>query len=65
MCTFGDAFNVWFSIKGFTCQEVILISGGAFGVGRGSQRRLRSQSVLYVIFESSNLAQVSCFLMLL
>ena len=65
MCTFGGAFNnVWFSIEGFTCQEVIvtfLISGGAFGVGRGSQRRLRSWSILYAIFESSNLARVSCF----
>ena len=68
MCTFGGAFNVWFSIEGFTCQEVIvtfLISGGAFGVGRGLQRRLRSWSILYAIFESSNLARVSCFLMLL
>ena len=42
-----------------------LISGGAFGAGRGSQRRLSSRSILCVIFESSNLARVSCFLMLL
>ena len=33
--------------------------------GRGSQRRVRSRSILYTIFESSSLAQVSCFLMLL
>ena len=38
-----------------------LISGDAFGASRGSQRRLRSWS----IFESSSLARVSCFLMLL
>ena len=42
-----------------------LISGGASGTGRGSQRRLRSRSILYTIFESSSLARVSCFLMLL
>ena len=42
-----------------------LISGGAFGAGRGSQRRLSSRSILCVIFEFSNLARVSCFLMLL
>ena len=42
-----------------------LISGGAFGAGRGSQRRLRSRSILYTIFESSSLAWVRCFLMLL
>ena len=42
-----------------------LISGGAFGAGRGSQRRLRSRSILYMIFESSSLARVSCFLMFL
>ena len=42
-----------------------LISGGAFGAGRGSQRRLRSQSILYTIFESSSLARISCFLMFL
>ena len=42
-----------------------LISGGASGAGRGSQRRLRSQSLLYTIFESSSLARVSCFLILL
>ena len=42
-----------------------LISGGALGAGRGSQRRLSSQSILCVIFGSSNLARVSCFLMLL
>ena len=41
------------------------ISGGAFGAGRGSQRRLRSRLILYRIFESSSLAQVSCFLILL
>ena len=38
-----------------------LISGGAFGAGRGLQRRLSSRSILCVIFESSNLAWVSCF----
>ena len=43
----------------------LLISGGAFRAGRGSQRRVRSQSILYTIFESSSLARVSCFLMLL
>ena len=42
-----------------------LISGGALGAGRGSQRRLSSRSILCVIFESSNLARVSCFLILL
>ena len=42
-----------------------LISGGAFGGGRGSQRRVRSWSISYTIFESSSLARVSCFLMLL
>ena len=42
-----------------------LISGGALGAGRGSQRRLSSRSILCVIFEFSNLARVSCFLMLL
>ena len=42
-----------------------LISGGAFGAGRGSQKRFRSLSILCTIFESSSLAQVSCFLMLL
>ena len=42
-----------------------LISGGTFGGGRGSQRRVRSLSILYTIFESSSLARVSCFLMLL
>ena len=42
-----------------------LISGGAFGAGRGSQRRLSSRSILCVIFEFSNLTRVSCFLMLL
>ena len=41
------------------------ISGGASGAGRGSQRRLRSRSILYTIFESSSLARLSCFLMLL
>ena len=43
----------------------LLISGGVFRGGRGSQRRLRSRSILYTIFESSSLAQLSCFLMLL
>ena len=38
-----------------------LISGGAFGAGRGSQRRFRSLVILCTIFESSSLAQVSCF----
>ena len=42
-----------------------LISGGAFGAGRGSQRRLSFRSILCAIFEFSNLARVSCFLMLL
>ena len=42
-----------------------LISGDAFGAGRGSQRRLSSRSILCVIFESSSLARVSCILMLL
>ena len=42
-----------------------LISGGAFGAGRGSQRRLRSWSIFYMIFESCSLAQVCCFLILL
>ena len=42
-----------------------LTSGGAFGAGRGSQRRFRSLSILCMIFESSSLARVSCFLMLL
>ena len=42
-----------------------LISGGALRGGRGSQRRVRSRSILYTIFESSSLARVSCFLMLL
>ena len=42
-----------------------LISGGAFGGGGGSQKRVRSRSILYTIFESSSLARVSCFLMLL
>ena len=42
-----------------------LISGDAFGASRGSQRRLRSLSILFTIFESSSLARVSCFLMLL
>ena len=37
-----------------------LISWGAFGPGKGSQRRLSPQSILCVIFESSNLAWVSC-----
>ena len=41
-----------------------LISGDAFGAGRGSQRRLRSLSILFTIFESSSLARASCFLML-
>ena len=36
-----------------------LISGDAFGAGRGSQRRLSSRSILCVIFESSSLARVS------
>ena len=40
------------------------ISGGAFGAGRGSQMTLSYQSILCVIFESSSLARVSCFLML-
>ena len=38
---------------------------GAFGVGRGSQRRLRSWSILYMFFESCSVAQVCCILMLL
>ena len=42
-----------------------LISGVALGPGRGSQRRFRSLSILCTIFESFNLAQVRCFLMLL
>ena len=42
-----------------------LTSGGVFGAGRGSQRRLRSLSILCLIFESSNLTWVSCFLVLL
>ena len=42
-----------------------LINGGELGAGRGSQRRLSSRSILCVIFGSSNLARVSCFLMLL
>ena len=42
-----------------------LISGVALGPGRGSQRRFRSPSILCTIFESSSLARVSCFLMLL
>ena len=42
-----------------------LISGGAFGVGRGSQRRLRSWSILYMFFDSCSVAQVCCILMLL
>ena len=42
-----------------------MISGGAFGAGRGSQRRLRSRSTLYTIFEPSSLARISCFLMFL
>ena len=41
------------------------ISGGAFGAGRGSQRRSRSRSIFYTNFESSSFARVSCFLMLL
>ena len=69
VCAFGGAPNVWFGIKGCTCQAVIVTffdySGDAFGASRGSQRRLRSQSILCTIFESSSLAQVSCFLMLL
>ena len=39
-----------------------LISEGALGVGRGSHRRLRSRSILDMIFESSSLARISCFL---
>ena len=42
-----------------------LISGGALRGGRGSQRRVRSRSILDTIFESSSLARVSCFLILL
>ena len=68
VCTFGGALNIRFGIEGSACQAVItasLISGGAFRAGRGSQRRVRSRSILYTIFESSSLARVSCFLMLL
>ena len=42
-----------------------LIGGSAFGAGKGSQRRLSSRSIFCVIVGSSNLARVSCFLMLL
>ena len=42
-----------------------LISGGALGAGRGSQRRFRSLSILCPIFKFSSLTRVSCFLMLL
>ena len=38
-----------------------LISGGALGAGRGSQRRSRSRSIFYTNFESSSFARVSCF----
>ena len=38
-----------------------LISGDAFGASMCSQKRLRSRSILYTIFESSSLARVSCF----
>ena len=56
VCTFGGVLNILLHL---------LISGGAFMAGRGSQRRVRSRSILYTIFESSSLARVSCFLMLL
>ena len=42
-----------------------LVSVGAFRESSGSQRRSRSRSILCMIFESSSLAWVSCFLMLL
>ena len=42
-----------------------LISGGSSRAGRGSQRRVRSRSILYTTFESSSLTRVSCFLILL
>ena len=53
VCTFGGALNIRFGIEGSACQAVItasLISGGAFRAGRGSQRRVRSRSILYTIF---------------
>ena len=66
--TFGGAFNIRLGIRPLQVRQLLLhflISGGALGAGRGSQRRLSSQSILCVIFESSNVARVSCFLMLL
>ena len=69
VCIFRGALDVYgFVLRALHVRQFLLhflISGGASGAGRGSQRRLRSRSILYTIFESSTLAQVSCFLMLL
>ena len=63
----GDGYHGFVSRALHVRQLLLhfLISGGASGAGRGSQRRLRSGLILYTIFESSSLARVSCFLMLL
>ena len=62
VCTFGGALNICLVSRALHVRQLLLhsfISGGAFWAGRGSQRKLRSRSVLYTIFESSSLARVS------
>ena len=69
VCTFGGALNICLVSRALHVRQLLLhsfISGGAFWAGRGSQRKLRSRSILYKIFESSSLAWVSwVFFMLL